>query len=83
MNQELQVVQGKLFDVVPEMVLLVHALQKSQGSGSHLREKKNPKKGKINDIFFQKHYPREFQGEDAYTTFSFSWELRSRSTCRY
>lgn len=52
MNQELQVVQGKLFDVVPEMVLLVHALQKSQGSGSHLREKKNPKKGKIYDIFF-------------------------------
>lgn len=46
MNQELQVVQGKLFDVVPELVLLVHALQKSQGSGSHLREKKTKSKNK-------------------------------------
>lgn len=36
MDQELHVVQRKLLNVVPELVFLVHTLEKSQGSGPHL-----------------------------------------------
>lgn len=39
MNQKLHVVQGKLLNVVPEMLFLIHALEKSQGSGPHLKLK--------------------------------------------
>lgn len=36
-DQKLHVVQGKLLNVVPEMVFLIHALEEGQGSGPHLK----------------------------------------------
>lgn len=38
-DQELHVVQSKLLDVVPELVLLIHTLEKSQGGRPHLKIK--------------------------------------------
>lgn len=39
MDEQLHVVQRKLLNVVPEMILLVHSLQKSQGSRPDLGTK--------------------------------------------
>lgn len=36
MDQKLHVVQRKLLNVVPELVFLIHSLEKSQGGGPHL-----------------------------------------------
>lgn len=36
-DQQLHVVQGKLLNVVPQLILLIHALEKTQSGGSHLR----------------------------------------------
>lgn len=38
-DQELHVVQSKLLDVVPELVLLIHTLEKSQSGRPHLKIK--------------------------------------------
>lgn len=38
MDQQLHVVQRKLLNVVPQLILLIHALEKSQSGGPHLRE---------------------------------------------
>lgn len=43
MDKKLHVVEGKLLDVVPEMILLVHPLEKSQGSRPDL-ETTQPRK---------------------------------------
>lgn len=40
MDKQLHVVQGKLLNIVPEMIFLIHSLQKSQGSSPDLE--KNP-----------------------------------------
>lgn len=39
MDQELHVVQGKLLNVVPQLVFLIHVFEESQGGGSHLKSK--------------------------------------------
>lgn len=36
-DQKLHVVQGKLLDVVPQLVFLIHPLEESQSGGPHLR----------------------------------------------
>lgn len=38
-DQKLHVVQGKLLNVVPELVFLIHVLEESQGGGPHLKIK--------------------------------------------
>lgn len=43
MDQKLHVVQSKLLYVVSELVLLIHTLEKSQGSGPHLEMKQTLK----------------------------------------
>lgn len=37
MDQELQVVEGKLLHVLSQLFLFVHALDEQQGLGTHLR----------------------------------------------
>lgn len=36
-DQQLHVVQGKPLNVVPQLILLIHALEKTQSGGPHLR----------------------------------------------
>lgn len=38
-DQKLHVVQCKLLNVIPQLVLLIHSLQKTQSSGAHLKAK--------------------------------------------
>lgn len=42
MDKELHVVQGKLLNIVPEVVFLIHSLQKSQGSSPDLGKTTTP-----------------------------------------
>lgn len=39
-DQQLHVVQGKLLNVVPQLVLLIHALEETQSGGPHLERGK-------------------------------------------
>lgn len=84
-DQKLHVVQGKLLDVVPQLVLLIHALEESQSGGPHLRvtvskpqwNEHMAARRKLESNTSRKH------GRLDLITFSFSCELRSRRTCRY
>lgn len=44
MDKQLHVVKGKLLNIVPEMIFLIHSLKKSQGSGPDLGNKYNNKR---------------------------------------
>ncbi len=88
MDQKLHVVQSKLLNVVPELVFLIHTLEKSQGSGPHLKIKQtaiekydNHRKRRCADSECELDMNRIWTRK--VITFSFSCELRSRSTCRY
>lgn len=77
MYEELHVVQGKLLNIVPQLVFLIHPLYEGQGIGAHLDRKQLTK---------EKHKPAATETQFCsfdYVTFSFSCELRSRSTWRY
>lgn len=39
MNQQLHVVQSKLLDVLPQVTLLIHALDEREGGGANLQHK--------------------------------------------
>ena len=42
MDEELHIVQGKLLDVVSELVLLIHPLDEGQGVRAHLKSHTDP-----------------------------------------
>lgn len=76
MHQELQVVEGKLLHVLPQLVLLIHALDEEEGLLAYLR-------GGVATCHWRGDRGVPWGTKPRAHTLSFSWELRSSRTWRY